>query len=168
MLWPHEIQGKHKRMGQFQKLTQNLFLTLHGRNLHLQQCNCPSFSCATSSSKPCMKLTPHCNHISGHFKMEHTESLFLLRRHLGNWPRGPVESIRSELLVAHEKLGQLPLLTVCVVPVKKVRNKFLVNFWNCTIFCVHPVFNIICPREQIFIWYLHKLFKQQVVSSHTK
>jgi hypothetical protein len=49
--------------------------------------------------------------------MEHTESLFLLRRHLGNWPRGTAVSMRSELLVAHEKLGQLPLLTVYVVPV---------------------------------------------------
>ena len=32
-------------------------------------------------------------------------------------PRGPALSMRSELLVAHEKLGQLPLLTVYVVPV---------------------------------------------------
>jgi len=32
-------------------------------------------------------------------------------------PRGPAVSIRSELAVAHEKLGQLPLLTVYVVPV---------------------------------------------------
>jgi len=63
-------------------------------------------------SKPCTKLTQHCNHRSGHLKTEHTESLFLLRRHLGNWPRGPAVSMRSELLVAHEKLGQLPLLTV--------------------------------------------------------
>ena len=45
------------------------------------------------------------------------ESLFLLRRHLGNWPRGPALSMRSELLVAHEKLGHLPLLTVYVMPV---------------------------------------------------
>ena len=37
-------------------------------------------------SKPCTKLTLHCNHRSGHLKTEHTESLFLLRRHLGNWP----------------------------------------------------------------------------------
>ena len=36
----------------------------------------------------------------------------LLRRHLENWPRGPAVSMRSELLVAHEKLGQLLLLTV--------------------------------------------------------
>ena len=43
--------------------------------------------------------------------------LFLLQRHLGNWPRGPALSMRSELLVAHEKLGQFPLLTVYVVPV---------------------------------------------------
>jgi len=31
--------------------------------------------------------------------------------------RGPAVSMRSELLVAHEKLGHLPLLTVYVVPV---------------------------------------------------
>ena len=68
-------------------------------------------------SKPCTKLTLHCNHRSGHLKTKHTESLFLLRRHLGNWPRGPAVSKRSVLLVAHEKLGQLPLLTVYVVPV---------------------------------------------------
>ena len=43
-------------------------------------------------SKPCTKLTPHCNHRSGHLKTEHTESLFLLRRHLGNWPRSPAVS----------------------------------------------------------------------------
>jgi len=30
---------------------------------------------------------------------------------------GPAVSMRSELLVAHEKLGQLLLLTVCVVTV---------------------------------------------------
>jgi hypothetical protein len=44
--------------------------------------------------------------------MEHTERIFLVRRHLQNWPWGPAVSMRSELLVAHEKLGQLPLLTV--------------------------------------------------------
>jgi len=78
-------------------------------------------------SKPCTKLTLHCNHRSGHLKTEHTESIFLLRRHLGNWPRDPAVSTRSELLLAHEKLGQLPLLKVYVVP-GKVRNRFLVNF----------------------------------------
>jgi len=30
--------------------------------------------------------------------------LILLRRYLGNWPRGPAVSMRSELLVVHEKL----------------------------------------------------------------
>ena len=35
-----------------------------------------------------------------------------LRRHLVNCPRSPAVSMKSELLVAHEKLGQLPLLTV--------------------------------------------------------
>ena len=54
---------------------------------------------------------------SGNLKTEHTESLSLLRCHLGNWPRGPAVSTRSELLVAQEKLGQFLLLTVYVVPV---------------------------------------------------
>jgi len=32
-----DIQGIHKRMVRFQKLTRNLFLTLHGHNVHRQQ-----------------------------------------------------------------------------------------------------------------------------------
>ena len=31
------IQGIHKRMVRFQKLTRNVFLTLHGHNVHRQQ-----------------------------------------------------------------------------------------------------------------------------------
>jgi hypothetical protein len=31
------IQGIHKRIVMFQKLTRNLFLTLHGHNVHRQQ-----------------------------------------------------------------------------------------------------------------------------------
>jgi len=31
------MQGVHKRMVRFQKLTRNLFLTLHGHNVHRQQ-----------------------------------------------------------------------------------------------------------------------------------
>jgi hypothetical protein len=42
-------------------------------------------------SKLCTKLTLHFNHISGHLKTEHTESLFLLRRHVGIWPRSKHE-----------------------------------------------------------------------------
>jgi len=150
------MQGIHKRMVLFQKLTRNLFHTLHGHNVHCQQQQLSKFLmryqqfdshayCRAAGpvskmasqqekalqreflsrlrkdvwcvfSKPCTKLTQHCNHRTGHLKTEHTESLFLLRRHLGNWPRGPAVSMRSEMLVAHEKLGQLPLLTVYVVP----------------------------------------------------
>jgi hypothetical protein len=36
-------------------------------------------------------------------------------RHVGTGPGAPAVSLRSDLLVAHEKLGQLPLLTVYVV-----------------------------------------------------
>jgi hypothetical protein len=59
--------------------------------------------------------------------MEYTESLLLLRHHLGNWSRDPAVSIRSELLVVHEKLGQFALLTVYVVPVEGEKYHFF-NF----------------------------------------
>jgi hypothetical protein len=75
------------------------------------------FLCGSSFFKPCMNLTRHCNHRHGNIKTEHTESLLLLWRHLGNWSRGPAVSIRRKLLVAHERLEQFPLLTVYVVPV---------------------------------------------------
>jgi hypothetical protein len=65
----------------------------------------------------CRKLTLQCNHRSGHLKTEHTESLLLMRLHLGNWSRGPSVSIGTERLVAHEKRGQFPLLTVYILPV---------------------------------------------------
>jgi hypothetical protein len=47
----------------------------------------------------------------------HDLELLVALNHLGNWPRGSAVSMKSELLVAHEKLGELPLLTVYVVPV---------------------------------------------------
>ena len=153
-----------KRMLRIQKLTRNLFLTLHGHNVHRQQRQLSKFLMSyqqfashayCGAAEPVSKIAsqqekafcvprsevsrsvitvqrelrarfrkdaPWCvfskpSHRSGHLRTEHTESLFLLRRNFGNWPRGPAVSMRSELLVAHEKLGQLPLLTVYVVPV---------------------------------------------------
>jgi len=141
MIFSHTVQGIHKRVVRFQKLTRNLFLTLHGHNVHRQQPHLSKFAmryqlfashayCGAAGpvskmasqqenafcvlgfevsrpvitvqrefrarfrrdapcvfSKPCTKLTLPCNHRSGHLKTEHTESLLLLRRHLGNWPR---------------------------------------------------------------------------------
>ena len=102
-------------MVRFQNLTRNLFLTLHGHNVHRQQRQLSIFLmryqqfafhayCGASFqglgkthhaccvfSKPCTKLTLHCNHRSGHLSAEHTESLFLLGRHFGKWPRSKHE-----------------------------------------------------------------------------
>ena len=40
---PPNIQGIHKRIVRFQKLTRNLFLTLHGHKVHRQQQQLPKF-----------------------------------------------------------------------------------------------------------------------------
>ena len=37
VVYSYYIEGIHKRMVRFQKLTRNLFLTLHGHNVHRQQ-----------------------------------------------------------------------------------------------------------------------------------
>jgi hypothetical protein len=51
---------------------------------------------------------------------------------------GPTVSMRIELLVVHEKLGQFPLLTVYVVPCR-LRSAFLSTFETAPFFCVCPV-----------------------------
>jgi hypothetical protein len=43
-------------------------------------------------------------------RLEVPRSVITVQR--GKWPRGPAVSKKSELLVAHEKLRELPLLTV--------------------------------------------------------
>jgi hypothetical protein len=86
--------------------------------------------------KPCTKLMLHCNHKSGHLKTEHTESLLLLLRHLGNLYHGPAVSMISELLVAHEKLW--PRCWQCMLCPCGVRNRFFINFLNRTILLCMP------------------------------
>jgi hypothetical protein len=78
----------------------------------------------------------HCNHRSGHLNTEHTESLFLLRRHLGNWPRNKHEkrtagSVRETWTVA------------AADGVRWARERREINclltFETVQFFCVYPV-----------------------------
>ena len=138
-----QIQGIHKRMVRLQKLTRNLFHTLQGYNVHRQQRQLSKFLMRyqqfasyayCGAAGPVSKLASQQEKafcvlrfevsrsvitVQGEFcaRFRKDARLFLLRRHLGKWPRGPAVSMRSELLVAHEKLGQLPLLPVYDVPV---------------------------------------------------
>jgi len=83
-------------------------------------------------SKPCTKLTLHCNHRSGYLKTEHTESLFLLTP---SWKQAPRP--RSK----HEKRTAGSAWETCTVVAAdgvrcarvKLRDKFIVNFWNHTV-----------------------------------
>ena len=133
-------------MARFQKLTINLFLTLHGHNVHRQQrqlskflmryqqfvshayCEAvgPVYKMASQQEKAFCVLRfevsrsvitvqrsfMHCNHRSGRLK---TEKAFSCCDAI--LETCPAVSTRNELLVADEKLRQLPLLTVYVVPV---------------------------------------------------
>jgi len=87
-------------------------------------------------SKPCTKLTLHCNHSSGQLKMQHTESLFLLRRHLGNWPRS-----KHEKRTAGSARETWTVVAADGVRCARVRwdINFLLTFKTAPFFCVYPV-----------------------------
>ena len=88
-------------------------------------------------SKPCTKLTLHCNHRSGHLKSEHTESLYLLRRHFGNWPRS-----KHDKRTAGSAWETWTVAADDGVRCARVRweIKFLLTFETAPLFCVYPVY----------------------------
>jgi hypothetical protein len=103
----------------------------------------------------------------------HTESLFLLRRHLGNWPRGPAVSKRSELLVANEKLKIVSAADG--VRFTRVRSEidFLLTFEIAPFYCERTVYThthhapaqhlIICaPREYYCSFLKGKLIEYSI------
>jgi len=153
------IQGIHKRIVRFQKLTRNLFLTLHGHNVHRQQqqlskflMRYEQFACHAyyGAAGPVSKMASQHEKAFCVLRFEVSRSVITVQREfrarfrkdaparctvitdLDSSKRstqkafsccdailetGPVVTMRSELLVACEKLGQLLLLTVYVVPV---------------------------------------------------
>ena len=88
-------------------------------------------------SKPRTKLTLHCNHRSGHLKTEHTESFFLLRRRLGNWPRS-----KHEQRTAGRAWETWTVAAADGVRCDRVRWEinFLLTFKTAPFFCVYPVY----------------------------
>jgi len=135
-----EIQGVHKTMVRFQKLTRNLFLTLHGHNVHRQQLQLSKFLmryqqfpshayCAAAG--PVTKMASQQEKAFCVLRFEVSRSVITVQREFRARFRKDAwcvfskpctklalaVSMRSEVLVAHEKLGQLQLLTVYVVTV---------------------------------------------------
>jgi len=141
-------------MVRFQKLTRNLFITLHGHNVHHQQRQLSKFLmhyqqfashayCGVVG--PVSKMALQQEKAFCVLRFEVSRSVITVQHEFRAWfarctvitdldtskrstqkafsccdailKTGPAVSMRSELLVAHEKLVQLPLLTVYVVPV---------------------------------------------------
>ena len=166
-------------MARFQKLTRNLFLTLHRHTVHRQQQQLSKFLmlyqqfaspayceasfqdgvaagkgflcaqfwgfqicdysaawvlCGYVFSKPCTKLTLRCNRRSGHLKTEHTESLFLLRHHLGNRPRS--KQGKRTAGSAWETWTVATADGVCCACVRWEIN-FLLTFETAAFFCLY-------------------------------
>ena len=75
-------------------------------------------------------------HRSGHLKTEHTESVFLLRRHLGIWPRSKHE--KRTAVSAWETWTVAAADGVRFARVRWEIN-FLLTFETAPFFCVYPV-----------------------------
>jgi len=183
-------QGIHKRIVRFQKLTRNVFLTLHGHNLHRQQQQLSKFlmlyqqfafraycgaagprwrrsrkSLSVCSVLRCPHLWLQCSlsFVHGlkktqlHLKTEHTESLFLLRRHLGNWPRGPLS--KHEKRTAGRAWETWTVAAAGGVSCVRVRWEihFLLTFEIAPFFCVYPVLSpVACLALKQFPTISHK------------
>ena len=174
-------------MVRFKKLTINLFLTLHGHDVHRQRRQLSKFLmryqqftshayCRASFqegvaagkglekthharcvfSKPCnATVLLYCNHRSGHLKTEHTESLFLLRHHLGNWPCS-----KHEKRTAGSAWETWTVVAADGVRCARVRwdINLLLTFETVPFFCVYPVFNIFLTTFSLLSILLNSVF----------
>ena len=79
------------------------------------------------------------NHRSGHLKMEHTESLFLLWRHLGNWPRSKHDKRTTGSAWETWTVAAADGVRCACV---RWEINFLLTFETAPFFCVYPVYYI--------------------------
>ena len=109
----------------------------------------------------CTKLALHCNHRSGHLKTEHTESLFLLRCHLGNWPRS-----KHEKRTADSAWETWTVAAADGVRCARVRWKinFLLTFETAPFFCVYPVYDAMRKQQIIINFFAFGAFRKIVTA----
>ena len=110
-------------------------------------------------SKPCTKLTLHSNHRSGHLKTEHTESLFLLRHHLGNWPRS-----KHEKRTAGSAWEIWTVAAANGVRCARVRWEinFSLTFETASFICKHTVY----PHSHLFAMKLNAILSLKTNARH--
>ena len=109
--------------------------------------------CMVRFSKPCTKLTLHCKHRSGHLKTEHTESLFLLRRHLVNWPRSSAVSTSER--TAGSAWETWTVAAANGVHFARVRWEMnLLTFETAPFICKHPVWTV---RLRALLWLEYRI-----------
>ena len=87
-----------------------------------------------------LHCTLHCNHRPGHLKTEHTESLFLLQRHLGNWPRGPAVSTSERTTGSAWETWTVAAADGVGFALVRWEINFLLTLETASFFCVYPVY----------------------------
>ena len=121
-------------MVQFQKLTRNLFLTLHGHNVHRQQ---------RRLSKFLMRYQQFASHTYRGASFQDGVAAgkgFLCAPFWGVQICDYSAARNSHCTNLDSRRCWRCTLCPC-----KVRNKFLVNFWNCTIHLCIPSISLLFP-----------------------
>ena len=154
IIWTH-IQGIHKIMAQFQKLTRNLFLTLHWHNLHSQQRQLSMFlmryqqfasHAYCEAAGPVSKMASQQGKAFCVLRFEVSRSVITVQREFRARFRKDAPCMRN--------LDSCRCWRCTLCPCK-VRNKFLVNFWNRTILlCIPCIFTGL--NMNLIYWYFKR------------
>ena len=148
------IQGIHKRMVRFQKSTRNLFLSLRGHNVHRQQRQLSKFLMRYQqfvSHAYCGSAGPVSEMAS-----QHEKAFCVLRFEVSK----SVITVHREFRARFGKDARMRNLDSCrcwrcTLCPRKVRNEFLVNFWNRTILLCVPCVCIVHHVHITFNWLLY-------------
>jgi len=132
-----------QKNGAVSMLTRNVFLTIHGHNLHRQQ---------QQLSKSLMRYQQfasraYCGAAGPVSKMASykTKALCVLCFEVSR----PVITVQREFRARFRNLDSCRCW-LCRLCLCKVRNNFVVNFWFRTIFCVYLLY----VRRHIILWYM--------------
>ena len=134
------VQDIHNRTVRVQKLTRNLFLTLHGHNVHHQQQQLPKFlmryqqfasHAYCGAAGPVSKMTSQQGKAFCVLRFEVSRSLITVQREFR-------ARFRKEAPARCMRNLDSCCCWRCTLCPRKVRNRFLVNFWNHNILLCIP------------------------------
>ena len=102
----------------------------------------------------------HCKHRSGHLRTEHTRSLFLLRRHLGNWPLSRAASTSERTAGSAWETWTVAVADGVRFARARWEIHFLLTFETAPFICKHRVYTYLLDVDRdMFYWCLKQMLE---------